>query len=243
MKTASLESGAVPPVSSAEAQALAESDEAVVLFFTPVPDAPASREEHVDAAPGAPAPAVIVTAAVDPARRRALRRYVATALAVASVIGVAAIVRGAVAYTTRETAAPPRASLRSVAPPVEEPRPVLPPPSPPPVAQPAPPPAEALPPPATASTAAPAAPPEQDPVAARESKKIAQRALDRGKTSEAVEAGERSVALDPTDGDAWLILGAAYQARGAASEARRCFSSCVRQGTRGARGECAALLR
>jgi Flp pilus assembly protein TadD len=80
-------------------------------------------------------------------------------------------------------------------------------------------------------------------VAAREAKKTAQRALDRGKVAEAIEAGERSVSLDPTDGDAWLLLGAAYQQRGATADARRCFSSCVRQGTRGPRGECAALLR
>ena len=218
--------------SPVQALDLSESDEAVALFFTPVPDAPASREEHVDLAPEAPAPASPARPPVDPARRRALRRCVATALAVASVICVAAIVRGAVAYTTRETSAPAKAaSLRSVDPPVEAPRPA------------AAPPAEVLAPPTSASVAAPPAPPGQDPVAARESKKIAQRALDRGKAADAIEAGERSVALDPTDGDAWLILGAAYQARGAAAEARRCFSSCVRQGTRGARGECAALLR
>jgi Flp pilus assembly protein TadD len=97
--------------------------------------------------------------------------------------------------------------------------------------------------PASVPAAAPAAAPEPDPIAARESKKVAQRALDRGKAAEAIEAGERSVALDPTDGDAWLILGAAYQQRGSAAEARRCFASCVRLGTRGPRSECAALLR
>jgi Flp pilus assembly protein TadD len=85
--------------------------------------------------------------------------------------------------------------------------------------------------------------PEPDPVAAREAKRTAQRALDRNRVALAVEAGERSVALDPTDGEAWLILGAAYQQRGTPSEARRCFASCVRLAKRGPRSECAAMLR
>jgi Flp pilus assembly protein TadD len=59
----------------------------------------------------------------------------------------------------------------------------------------------------------------------------------------AIEAGERSVQLDPTDGEAWLILGAAYQTKGDAKEARRCYKSCVEQGKRGPRNECAAMLR
>jgi hypothetical protein len=215
---------------------LSESDEAATLFFTPVPDARATRDEPVGLAPEEQAPAASVRPPVDPARRRALRRYVATALAVASVICVAAIVRGAVAYTNRELPAPARAaSLRSADPPVEAPRP-----APPPAAPQASPPDPVV---AQAAASAPSAPPELDPLAAREAKKTAQRALDRGKVAEAIEAGERSVALDPTDGDAWLLLGAAYQQRGATAEARRCFSSCVRQGTRGPRGECAALLR
>jgi hypothetical protein len=228
----------------APALELSESDEAATLFFTPVPDARATREELVELAPEEHAPAAPVRPAVDPARRRALRRYVATALAVASVICVAAIVRGAVAYTNRELPAPARAaSVRSADPPEEAPRP-----APPPAEPQAPPPEPVVAPllapsPAGSAASAPPVAPESDPVAARESKKIAQRALDRGKVAEAIEAGERSVALDPTDGDAWLILGAAYQLRGATAEARRCFSSCVRQGTRGPRGECAALLR
>ncbi|MBX3186854.1 MAG: tetratricopeptide repeat protein [Labilithrix sp.] len=81
-----------------------------------------------------------------------------------------------------------------------------------------------------------------DPAAALEAKKIAHRALERGKLADAIEAGERSVALDPTDGEAWLVLGAAYQAKGKMSEARRCYSACLREGKRGPRGECRAML-
>jgi hypothetical protein len=61
-------------VVSADAALLSESDEAADPFFTPESAAPATPARPV----------------VDPARRRALRRYVATALAVASVICVAA---------------------------------------------------------------------------------------------------------------------------------------------------------
>jgi Flp pilus assembly protein TadD len=59
----------------------------------------------------------------------------------------------------------------------------------------------------------------------------------------AIEQGERSVALDTADAETWLILGAAYMQRGKYAQARRCFSSCVQLAQRGARSECAALLR
>jgi len=59
----------------------------------------------------------------------------------------------------------------------------------------------------------------------------------------AVDAGEKSVALDPTDGEAWLMLGAAYQSMGKTAEARRSFSSCVAEGKKGPIGECRAMLR
>jgi TPR repeat len=79
--------------------------------------------------------------------------------------------------------------------------------------------------------------------AAAEAKRRSQRALERGHLSAAVEAGQQSIALDPTDADAWLILGAAYQKQGHYAQARRCFSRCSKRARRGARGECRALLR
>lgn len=91
--------------------------------------------------------------------------------------------------------------------------------------------------------AAPDAPAEPDPKAAKKEKLASQIALERGKNDAAIEAGERSVKLDPTDGEAWLILGAAYQAKGKALDARRCFTACLKEGKRGPKGECAAMLR
>ena len=91
--------------------------------------------------------------------------------------------------------------------------------------------------------ASPDAPAELDPKAAKKEKLASQVALERGKNDAAIEAGERSVKLDPTDGEAWLILGAAYQAKGKAIDARRCFTACLKEGKRGPKGECAAMLR
>lgn len=71
----------------------------------------------------------------------------------------------------------------------------------------------------------------------------ARTSLEKRKIADAIEAGERSVALDPTDGEAWLILGAAYQEKGNIVAARRAYSSCVKEGKTGPRHECAQMLR
>jgi Flp pilus assembly protein TadD len=84
---------------------------------------------------------------------------------------------------------------------------------------------------------------EPDPAQAAKEKTASRIALERGRLGAAIEAGERSVALDPTDGEAWLILGAAYQTKGNAKDARRCYKTCIEQAKRGPRGECAAMLR
>jgi hypothetical protein len=83
------------------------------------------------------------------------------------------------------------------------------------------------------------APTEPDPKAAAKEKHASQLALERGKAGEAIEAGERSVALDPGDAEAWLILGAAYQEKGDAANARRAFKSCLSESKRGPKWECA----
>jgi hypothetical protein len=93
-----------------------------------------------------------------------------------------------------------------------------------------------------ATTSAEAAPPASDKTALEE-KNDARRALERGKLTESIEAGERAVALDPQDGEAWLLLGAAYQDKGKVGEARRCYAACLKQGKRGPLGECQAMLR
>jgi tetratricopeptide (TPR) repeat protein len=137
-------------------------------------------------------------------------------------------------------------------PPAPEPTPVqAAAPTPPPVpdtqaAAPAPAPTDTTPPAPAAATTAAAAPATEitpDPAAAKEEKLAAKKALERGDMKGAIEAGERSVALDPTDGDAWLLLGAAYQEKGKGADARRAFTGCVKQGKRGAISECAAMLR
>jgi Flp pilus assembly protein TadD len=78
---------------------------------------------------------------------------------------------------------------------------------------------------------------------AAQAKRDAQDALEKGQTAQAIEAGERCVALDSSDAEAWLILGAAYDQKGAHGEARRCFATCAQLAKRGPWRECAALLR
>jgi hypothetical protein len=85
--------------------------------------------------------------------------------------------------------------------------------------------------------------PQKPTLTAAQEKKAARQALERSAFGKAIEAGERSVAQDPTDGEAWLILGAAYQEKGKHADARRCFGECVKQGKRGPIGECRAMLR
>jgi hypothetical protein len=68
-------------------------------------------------------------------------------------------------------------------------------------------------------------------------------ALDTWRLQRAIAAGERAVALDKSDGEAWLILGAAYQVSGQGGQALRCYQTCVAQGRVDPRGECAAMVR
>jgi hypothetical protein len=79
--------------------------------------------------------------------------------------------------------------------------------------------------------------------AAAKEKAKSRGALEWGKMADAIAAGERSVSLDPSDAEAWLILGAAYQQKGDAKNALRSFRACMDQGKRGPRNDCAAMLR
>ena len=96
---------------------------------------------------------------------------------------------------------------------------------------------------ATAATPAADAPAVASDKTAVQEKNDSRHALERGKLGDAIAAGERSVALDPTDGEAWLLLGAAYQEKGKNADARRCYSACVKEGKRGPVGECRAMIR
>jgi hypothetical protein len=185
-------------------------------------------------------------------RRTRFARYVRWAVAGAAIVCLAAAVRTALAPKAAAIAsrAPSNAAAAAVHAPPPEPKaavPVVAIPSEPPQATKA---EEA--PKADAPAAAkgdeptaettPAAPAESDKTAAEE-KVASRRALERGKLDEAIAAGERSVALDPTDGEAWLLLGASYQEKGNGAEARRAYKACTEQGKRGPVGECRAMLR
>ncbi|MEO8874627.1 MAG: hypothetical protein ABI461_03490 [Polyangiaceae bacterium] len=97
--------------------------------------------------------------------------------------------------------------------------------------------AQPLAPPAVVAAAAPS-----DKTAAQE-KAASSKALERGNAKAAIEAGERSVALDATDGEAWLVLGAAYQQVGKNADAKRCFTTCTKEGKKGPISECRAMLQ
>lgn len=229
-------------------------DDIADRFFDSAPEA-LPPEPPIPVEP-APRRVAIESAAVR-ARRRYLMRYVAGAVSVAAVIGLAAVVRMTTARDASAAAFPRQAAAASlpidtVTPsddPIAPPDPPAPtasadPASDPAVAAAAPtgssaPDSPALDPPAAQDPP----PPDVSPRAAADAKRDSQRALDRGHVSDAIEAGEESVALDPTDADAWLILGAAYMQKGRSADARRCFSTCVDQARRGDRWQCRALLR
>jgi tetratricopeptide (TPR) repeat protein len=84
--------------------------------------------------------------------------------------------------------------------------------------------------------------PPEKPKNAWQEKQAAKAALERGSNAVAIQAGERSVALDPSDGEAWLVLGGAYQAMGNASQAKRCYNACVSQGKKGPISDCKDVL-
>lgn len=174
------------------------------------------------------------------ARRARYARMVRLAVVGGLVVCVAALARTLVApravgpSSTTSFAAPPPPAVAEATPEA-------------PAAAPAPPapaaasaePAASPEPAASAAAAADAA----NPAAALAAKNRARAALEANKLVDAIAAGEASVALDPTDGEAWLLLGAAYQEKGNAVEARRCYVSCSKLGKRGPVGECQAMLR
>lgn len=195
-------------------------------------------------------------------RRERFSRYVRWAVAGAAIVCLAAAFRtalmpkGHVAATATVVEAPPepKAAEQAVAPLAEPAKPAAAPPAP-----------EGANAPAATPTVADPAPaalaPSNDPVAAttaaaagteakteevtgdpKEEKAKARSMLEKRKLAEAIEAGEKSVHLDPTDGEAWLILGASYQEKGNLAEARRAYGSCVKEAKTGPRAECAKML-
>jgi hypothetical protein len=100
--------------------------------------------------------------------------------------------------------------------------------------------------PPVASVTAPAASASTDVVApaktAAQEKATSKAALESGAFGMAVAAGERSVGLDAGDGEAWLLLGAAYDSLGNKAQARRCYNACVAKAKRGPIDECRQML-
>jgi Flp pilus assembly protein TadD len=70
----------------------------------------------------------------------------------------------------------------------------------------------------------------------------AQRLLEKGRSFAAIEAAKKATAADPTDAEAWLTLGAAYELSGNKGYARAAYKSCVTQGKGPRVSECQALL-
>ncbi len=233
-------------------------DDIADRFFDSAPEL-STPEPPVIAEPS-PRRAAIDSAAVR-ARRRYLTRYVAGAVSVAGVIGLAAIVRMTTARDASAAASPwsgtfaLAASLPAAQPnPIEQPSPgagasaTAASPVPDPAAVADTPSGAGGPAAASDEPVAPVDPPApeiapQSTLSAADAKRDAQRALEAGRVADAIEAGEQSVALDPTDADAWLVLGGAYQKKGRYADARGCFASCAEQARRGPRWECRALLR
>jgi hypothetical protein len=165
-------------------------------------------------------------------RRARFARYVRWAVGGAAVVCLAAFARSAMTpWRAGSPAVQVAAAAAPLPPDVARPAVVAPPAA-----------APKAPPPIAASEVPPAAPAD-DGKTALEEKNDSRRALERGKTADAIDAGERSVAKDPTDGEAWLLLGAAYQDKGMMAEARRAYGSCLKEGKRGPLGECRAMLR
>jgi tetratricopeptide (TPR) repeat protein len=175
-------------------------------------------------------------------RRKELTKYVKVAVGLSAALCLAALVKVAVAGHGESPVPHKQASEPAQAPaPTQEAPQSAPPPAQEPAAAPTAAPAPAA--SASAESEPAAAPEELDPAQAAKEKNASRVALERGRLGAAIEAGERSVTLDPTDGEAWLILGAAYQEKGNAKDARRCYKACVEQSKRGPRNECAAMLR
>jgi Flp pilus assembly protein TadD len=70
----------------------------------------------------------------------------------------------------------------------------------------------------------------------------AQRALETGDTTRAIELARQAATADPGNAETWLTLGAAYEAGGRPALARGAYRSCVARGHGERVDECRALL-
>ena len=178
-------------------------------------------------------------------RRRELGRYVAASLAVCTAVCVAAAVRAGLGprdgMDARDAPSAANAAMVAMAamgtaaapPEVTATAPDVPP------LAPAPKPKHG-----TATATTPAAPTIASRArSARDEKEAARRLLAQGRARDAVATAERSVALDPSDADAWLVLGAAHEEMHHGGSARASFRACVKEAKKGRVAECRAMLR
>jgi hypothetical protein len=70
----------------------------------------------------------------------------------------------------------------------------------------------------------------------------AQQALDRGDVGRAIELAQKATQADPSSAEAWLTLGAAYEAAGKGGPARSAYRSCAAKGKGDRVDECRALM-
>jgi Flp pilus assembly protein TadD len=69
----------------------------------------------------------------------------------------------------------------------------------------------------------------------------ASHALSRGATAHAVQLARQAVSANPGNADAWLTLGAAFQASGNPAAARDAYQGCVLQARTANVSECRML--
>lgn len=74
-------------------------------------------------------------------------------------------------------------------------------------------------------------------------RKQALRALDRGQDSTAEQLARQALATEPTQAEAWLVLGAALDSQGHHGDAQNAYVSCVKQGVGSEVAECRRLVR
>jgi hypothetical protein len=170
---------------------------------------------------------IVVEPLVPPARRARFLRIVRLSVIACSLLCVAAAVRVAIAPGHGEL----HAAMRPTTPPSPTAPPVIAP------SAPAPEPSMAEPPAAVAAVADPRWPD------ALSAKRAGIAALEARRLDDAIVACTSATILDPSDGEAWLVLGAAYQDKGKTAEALDAYRSCKAQGRVDPRGECAKMLR
>ncbi len=161
----------------------------------------------------------MATAAVPVPLTRAISPYVKGALGLAAAAALVLFARGAFRHAPKPApafAAAPAPVAETIPPPPADP-------------------AETAPVPA-ATDALPTA-------SAAEDKRASLDALKQHKLTDAIAAGERSTVADPTDAEAWLVLGAAYTDQGSFAAAQRCYHSCATEAKRGDVRECKFLMR